>query len=530
MSSSLQGIENVFSTAAGSPGQASNLKVAGAVSDLARGNTNSGILKPNGKINQTERLLTARPRSGKVTESASSGFNPVNSRGEYAYIKLLTSQKQYSEYLNASTSRRLSHNSLVGLTGDATNMSDPTGNNSRGYDKFLITGVSCAMSEKVQISEVFGDNEVIYYFGRQPLVFNIRGVLIDSPDNDWFATWLKMYDDFLRGSQLARNYELIKIVLPNMSITGTISGFSFEQDGARDVDIPFSFQFIAKIVEPRAATNENMITSNRLASVDFSKAFSQVSQANINSLKGQVATLTKKIQDPLSSLKDRAAALSALGGGVGGNLGTFLDESKNTIKDYQKTVDGWTKSQNSYFNDVKNSSMFQTVTSSLNGIRTNLFSPVYGVLSSLTKLISNTFNSASSIFNSLITPVRNILRDITNISKQAIAIVNLVNSSIKGFGRNVIGQLKGVEKDFNTALKTVGKAAGTIASAPISVAQSISSAFTQGALANDVPFLQSSNKLAFSRPSLSISGKLPIPKYELLGSVVKYSSKTANSV
>jgi hypothetical protein len=232
-------------------------------------------------------------------------------------------------------------------------------------------------------------------------------------------------------------------VLPNMAITGTISGFSWSQDSNRDVDIPFSFQFIAKVVEPIPAMSDGMPTSNNLQYVDFRQVSQFVSQSSINSLKNQVSNASSIIQSPTSSLKQKGAALSTIGSGVGGTFGSFLESSKDSIKGFQKTVDGWTSSENSFFNGVKTSALFQTVTSSLNGIRTNLFSPIYGVLSSLTKLVSNTFNSATSIFNAVIQPVRNMLRDITNISKKAIALVNLVNTSITGFGRYVNGQLKG---------------------------------------------------------------------------------------
>ena len=74
----------------------------------------------------------------------------------------------------------------------------------------------------------------------------------------------------------------------------------------------------------------------------------------------------------------------------------------------------------------------------------------------------------------------NILRDITDISKKAIALVNLVNSSITGVGRNVNSQLKGLNSDFKTAIKTLGKAAGTIANAPVSAAQSARNMFSIG--------------------------------------------------
>jgi hypothetical protein len=407
-------------------------------------------------------------------------------------------------------------------------MADATGNKKSGYDKFLLTGVSCNMSEKVQISEVFGDNEVVYYFGHQPMIFNINGMLVDSVDNDWLTTFLQMYSDFLRGSQTAKNYELIRLVLPNMILTGTISGFSWSQEASRDTDIPFNLQFIAKVIEPVPTLREGMVLSNGLSNVDFSQAYKLTSQKSINSLRGQMTNLTNVIQNPLSTLKDKAAALSELGTGLGGTFDSFLNASRGTLDSFQSTVEGWDKTSKSTINGLRNSAMFQTVTSSLNGIRTNLFSPIYGILSSLTKLVSNTLNAANSLVNSVITPVRNILRDITNISLKAKALVNLVNSSITAFGRNVTGQLKGVEEDYKTAIKSLKQASGAVGTAPKSVAHAISNMFGSGLLNTSTPFLKTTPKLTFNSPALTLTYTTPVSKISLLKGVIGYTSAKAN--
>ena len=522
-------MENYFLDNANKPSQATNSVTASKIGDLARSTKNNSVLDSNGTIKQTERLFSARARYGRTDLLSANSRDIGTDRGQFGYIKLLTSQQQYNEYISGNTSRDLTYKDLLGEGGLVSNMANPSDTGQkRGYDHFLLTGVSCNMTEKTQITEVFGDSEVIYYFGRRPLVFSIRGVLIDSPDNNWFVEWLKMYNDFLRGSQLARNYELIKLVLPNMILTGSISSMSWAQDSNRDIDIPFTFEFIAKIVEPREAVPDGMPTSNKLNYVNFSAASSFMGQAQINSLKGQVASLTSAIQDPTKSLREKGAALNALGTGLGGSFGSFLESTKGGITDFQKRVDSWTAAENTYVNAIKNSAMYQTITSSLNGIRTNLFSPIYGVLSSLTKLVSNAFNAATSLFNNLITPVRNILRDITNISKKAIALVNLVNSSIKGFGRNVTGQLRGTADDFKTAIKTLKKAAGTVATSPASISHSIRTMFTSGGFSTDPPFLRTPAKLTFSSPSLTTTGNKPASKTALLQAMGVYTPETSN--
>lgn len=484
------------------------------------------LLNSDGSITQTERLLTNRARYAALETDPNTpgGPNLGGNRGSWAYIQLVTSQTQYTAYVNSTTPRTLSYKSLIGPSGDATTMSDPDGTKTSGYDKFLITGVSCAMTEKTQVTQVFGDNEVVYYFGREPIIFNISGVLIDSPDNDWFAQWMKMYSEFLRGTQLAKNYELLRIVLPNMTITGTISGFNWNQDANRDVDLPFSFQFIAKVVEPTAATGLSMPTTNLLNGVNFSAVAAFTGQAQINSLKGQVSDLNTVLADPTSSVADKAAALAALGTTTGGAYGTFLQNSNSAMTGATATITNQSTLQQNFTAAVATSSMFQTVESSLAGVRLDLLSPVYGVMSSLTKLVQNTLGTATSLVAAVINPVRNILRDITSISNQAIALVNLVNTSVSGLGRYVSGTLSGLSTDFQTAISTLGQAAGSIATAPITVSQSVQAMFTNSALTTNTPFLTTFSKLSFTRPTLPI-GSPPSPsKVALLAGIMPYSS------
>lgn len=522
---------DVFDNLIASGTPANVLAATDTVSNLAR-NKAPNLLKKDGRITQTERLLTARARYAQDSNAYEdgTGADSAGSRGTWAYIKLLTSDVQRKEYGSKNTKRAVVYKDLLGHDGIVSKMArDDEGYGGLGYDGFLLTNISCDMNEKVQITEVFGDGEVVYYFGRQPIIFNLSGILIDSPDNNWFVDWLKTYSEFLRGSQAARNHELIKIVLPNMSIIGTISGFSWRQDSNRDVDIPFSFQFIAKRIEPAVTYTGPVVRSNLLRGVNFTKA-SLLSMRQINSVKTQVASLTATITNPRSSLRDRSLALTQLGSGAGGALGIFLEDSKNTLNGFQTRIDGWNKSTSNKFDQVRSSALFQTVTASLIGIRSNLFSPVYGILSSLTKLISNTANSASGIFNSFINPVRNILRDITSISKQAIAVVNLVNSRIAGFGRNVNNQLRGVETDFKTAIKTLGKAAGVIAAAPITAAQTAKDMFDNGRFSSSTAFLVSRPRSAFLRPSLLITKNPPIPIINFLVNTPQFTPANAGQL
>lgn len=539
MSDVFSNLASNVTSGVGAVSGAASAAAADFMGDMARPNNTVTVTAKKdttGVINQNERLFSARARYGKegLLTDYENNTDLGGNRGQWAYIKLLTTDTQAKEYRSGSTARNISpwaKDKLLGESGIATLMSDPTNIDATkgGYDRFLLTSVATQMSEKVQITEVFGDNEVVYYFGREPMIFNFSGILIDSPDNSWFTDWMMMYSEFLRGTQLAKNSELLRIVLPNMKITGTISSFSYSQESSRDVDIPFNFQFIAKLIEPLPVTSSGMITSNKLAYVDFSKVAAFTKQSDINSLKGQVNSLTGVLMNPLATLGDKSTALQKLGTGVGGLYGSALEGAKGTLAGSFGGILGQAdQARASFFDGIKTSGIFQSVTSGLLGVRMSLFSPIYGIMSSLSKLVVNTFNSTVGLLNSVVNPVRNLLRDITNISNQAVALVGLVNSAIGGVGRAITGQIAGLSTDFNTAILSLGKAAGAIATAPATVAQSIAGMFSSSQITGGAVFLKVTPKLAFSRPAtLSLGGPVePASKASLLAGIVPYNPTT----
>lgn len=453
----------------------------------------------DGSIKQSERLFTARPRYAPAALNQDEVYaKSTAARGTHAYIKLLTSNEQASKY---SSSRGVREGD--DLTGPGSLASKMVSTNSNvGYDDFLLTRVSCNMAEKLQVTETFGDGEVAYYFGHQPVIFDITGVLMDSPDNSWFTNWLRMYSSVLRGSQLAQNNELLRLVLPNMILVGTINSTNWAQDSANDVAVSFGFQFLAKRIEPTAAILENVAASQLGGLIDFNQASQYVSQQSLNSFKSQVARLQSAVSDPNSTVASLGSALSGLGEGIGGSIGELsstLDGAALGVKDF---VDN-----NAFSHSLSGTaSLFRTLSANLNGIRAQLFSPIYGILTSLTRLVQNTTGDISSIFNSLLSPVRNTLRDITNISNQAIGLVNLANSSIRGIGRGITGQIGGTVAEFNLAMKSLGDAAGSVATSPLTAIQSVQDMFKSGTINSGAAFLQENTSASLSSSGVLAAG------------------------
>ena len=478
--------------------------VATALSSSATAKSSYGAtLNNDGTIVQTERLLTARPRyAPKATDVASVYAGALTTRGTTAYIKLLTTKAKAQAY---ATTRGLRESpELTGPNSALARMS--SSDSSTGYSDFLLTAVSFDFQEKLQVTETFGDGEVAYYFGRQPITMDISGVLPDSPDNPWFTNWLTLYAGAARGTALAQNYELLQLVLPNMTVTATMSGCGFRQSSENDVAIQFSARLLVKRMVPTAPVLQNVSDAALGDLVDFSQAASFVSQQNINSYKAKVASLTSLVSNPLSSTYSIAQALTSLGSGM---------SSRNPSASLGPA--GAKSSPYSFSNGLGPTvAMFNSISANLNGARAQIVSPIYGVLTGLTKLVQATTNDLTSIYKSITSPVRNVLRDITNISKAATSLVALVNSSIRGLGRGFSSELAGIQSDYKTAIKSIGVARGAIASLPQSAVQNLKAGLNNGRVnPSGSALLKSYPSASISRP-YSLSSKPRPTTYKVL--------------
>jgi hypothetical protein len=286
------------------------------------------------------------------------------------------------------------------------------------------------------------------------MIFSFSGLLIDSVDNNWFIHWLKLYNDVMRGSALAKNYELLKIVLPNMTLTGTINNFSWQQESSNDISIPFSFNFLAKRIDPTTADlptgafSPQGISSLRMNST----ALPTLNQSQIEEIKRRAAELDKAIQDPNIISRDLALMTSHHSTGIAtigiDGVPTLFSKGNLGVVD-QTTFNGWS--------------------STFSGVRTQLFSPTFGVLSGLTKLIRIATGNVSGIVNVFSGGVNGVLRDINSISYGATNLINMVNSTVKG----AASQVANVRTNYANTLATLKKTKGVIVNAPNTIHDSL---------------------------------------------------------
>lgn len=421
-----------------------------------------GYISPNLEYTK-ERAFINRPRSTS---------NDVNDRGQICYIRLLTSNDQRSQYTSGNSKR------LENFTGKvkqelADSLKELASNSQTiGYDSFLLTSIDASLEEKLQITEVFGDNEVAYYFGRAPIIFSMGGTLIDSIDTGWFTKWVTAYGAAMRGTELARNFELLKIVLPNMTLIGSMVNFRWSQNSLTDVNVGFSFQFYVKSIVPTPVTAVNTPITNAANKINFST----MNGMSFTDWKNIVASKANSVTD---------ASL-----GIGNFKNSFLEDLNKSLTSY--TTDILRGGENDITGGI-----FSKITGGLSSLRTSLFAPIYGVMNSLTRLVKNVFGSITSIFSALTAPIKNILGDISRISSMATSLINMTISGVVGFGRGISTGF-GVYQSYLNAVKSIKLTSGTIAAAPQNISTGIRQAFNYGFLPTTAAFLQANPKASLS--------------------------------
>lgn len=380
-----------------------------------------------GVISQSERAFTVRPRSTPLDNAT----KYTSDRGPIAAIRLLSDKSKDDILSGVAQSSDSSISQSLDYSLDKLLSDD-------GYSDFLLTNVDVNLSEKVQINEVFGDSEVVYYFGKSPVQFTISGIVFDDVDNNWFYNFIVSYFTVLRGTQLAKNYQLAKLNLPNMSVVGTIMGLSYSQDSSRDTDIRFTMQFLAKSVIPRPVLLPSEILNNNAVKLDLDIAEGLErfrNKATINSIKNKL-TSTKTYLGSSLDMKETAVS--------------------QAIQGFGSTVVGAISSARGFF-DESITGIF-----SVAELRANLLSPVYGVLTTLTKVVKSITGASLSFLNDVTSPLTDIMRDVRTIANEAISLVNAVESGVD----SLVGQIENVDKDLRKTIKALKNASGAISRSP----------------------------------------------------------------
>lgn len=306
-----------------------------------------------------------------------------------------------------------------------------------GYNFFLVTDVSTSFNEKVQVTQTFGDTEVVYYFGRAPIQYRISGVLFDGYETPWFQKFIALYWTILRGTQVARNQDLLEIGLPNVVLFGSITDLSYSQNASNDTVVNFSFTVLVKNMRVKPVTYHYMDAAQK----------ARILQSNENFKKNESTLGVSKLYSPakidIETLKDNYMNMAAKLPSMFRSGGSSDTGSGNGSSGGPGTEVGKQPALPEY------------------AFLTGLFSPVYGVIASIMKVTSSISTKIQDLVGKVETPIRNLINDINKFRSKVESIIK----AVRGF-RDQIGKIRRRLEDLKASIQTFKKTIGAIKSFP----------------------------------------------------------------
>ena len=144
--------------------------------------------------------------------------------------------------------------SFLGYSDDVKRLADTIGVPARkdyikgavGYVDFLLTQAQEGFEEKLQVVDVVGDNYVAYFFGQRPPIFSYQGVLLNTMQDDWRLAMLLMYQNIIRGTQLARRNTMVTLAYDKLAVTGALVNMTQILTAEMQMAAQFNFQILVK--------------------------------------------------------------------------------------------------------------------------------------------------------------------------------------------------------------------------------------------------------------------------------------------
>jgi len=125
---------------------------------------------------------------------------------------------------------------------------DDAGKGGVGYLDFLLQNATQQFNEKVQVCETLSDNYVAFFFGSQAPMFTYSGALYNTYEDDWAMRMLRIFRDLGRGTQLARNNQILSLRYDSVVVQGAMVNFRYTTIAGREMAVKFNFSLLVKSV------------------------------------------------------------------------------------------------------------------------------------------------------------------------------------------------------------------------------------------------------------------------------------------
>lgn len=161
---------------------------------------------------------------------------------------------------------------------------------SLGFFDFFLESISSSRQEKMQVNEVLSDAYVAYFFGERAPMWSLSGSLLNTQQSEWYNAWHVLYDDILRGSQLARYGVPARLVYNDREVIGYITATNEMLTSQREIAATFQVQYLVKEVRIRRTYNTSNPSKGQGPAVNtIAEAPASVPQTTSTFVSGQEA-------------------------------------------------------------------------------------------------------------------------------------------------------------------------------------------------------------------------------------------------
>ena len=111
------------------------------------------------------------------------------------------------------------------------------------YTNFLVQNYSAQRKEKQQIIQTFGE-DFTFFYGEQPKIYTVSGVLMHTADFNWRNEFLYNYENYLRGTKLVEAKARAYIIHCALMWEGYLISFTHQESSTQPYHVGFNFQIL----------------------------------------------------------------------------------------------------------------------------------------------------------------------------------------------------------------------------------------------------------------------------------------------
>lgn len=159
----------------------------------------------------------------------------------YAIIKVIRADGSEIALTDAGGGRKAESGTQTQAgSGVAPQAERTPGPSTFNYSNFILQRIDENRQEKQQILETFGET-FIFFFGEQPRLLNVTGLLMNTLDFNWRTEFWHNYENILRGTKLVEQNARMYLFWDDIVVEGYMLGANARDDSDMPYHIPFSF-------------------------------------------------------------------------------------------------------------------------------------------------------------------------------------------------------------------------------------------------------------------------------------------------